>query len=94
MDAERGTAMSEETLSVLMQCRVDAVTRVLHIQMVNVDTGEVVSCSDSSFLLRVTVDTQLATVRCLVRHIGSGDEAHVQSGLNMLGFMQAHLLMD
>ena len=92
MGAKSGIVMSEEILSVLMQCRADAVTHALHVQIVNADTGEAVSCSDSSFLLRMTVDRQLATVRCLIRHIASGDEAHVQSGLNVLAFMRTHLL--
>lgn len=91
-NAERSTAMSEESFSVLMQCRADALTRALHVQIVHVDTGEVVQCSDSSFLLRMTVDTQLAMVRCLIRHIASGDEAYVQSGLTIVGFVHAHLL--
>lgn len=90
--AKSAIVMSEEILSVLMQCRADAVTHTLHVQIVNVDTGEAVSCSDSAFLLRMTVDRQLATVRCLIRHIASGDEAHVQSGLNILAFMRMHLL--
>lgn len=84
--------MSKEALSLLMVCRADPKAQTIHLQIVDVDTGETVVCRDGSFLLRVTVDTNASAVRCLVRHTASGDEIHLQSGLNLLTFIQAHFL--
>lgn len=79
-------------LSLLMSCRTAPDTQTIQLELTNVDTGASVACSDASFLLRVTIDTNMSIVRCLLRHIASGDEVHIQSSLNILAFMQAHLL--
>lgn len=84
--------MSEQTLSLLLSCHADSDISTLHVQLVEVDTGAVVAYRDGSFLLHVSIDTDTAIVRCLVRHIASGDEAHVQSGLNIMAFIQVHLI--
>jgi hypothetical protein len=42
--------------------------------------------------VRVTIDTEQVIIRCLVRHVGSGLEAHVQSGLDLPAFFEACFL--
>jgi hypothetical protein len=84
--------MSEKTLSLLMSCHADFDTSTLHLQLVDVATGIRVEYRDGSFLLHISVDADTAIVRCLVRHVASGDEAHIQSGMNILAFIRAHII--
>lgn len=84
--------MSDETDSILVWYRNYPQKDAIQLRVVRVSTGEEFHFADGNFLLRVSVDVDTSVVRCLVRHIASGDEAHVQSGPSLLAFVQTHLI--
>ncbi len=86
--------MSIESFSFLMWCHHDPQLDTIHLRVVSVSTGEDIQFKKGSFLLRVTVDTDTSIVRCLIRHIASGNEAHVQGGPNLRAFIKANLLKE
>ncbi len=86
--------MGTETFSVILWCWRDLETDAFQLRVVRVDTGEEVHLKDGSFLLRISMDTDASVLRCFVRHIASGREVYVQSGLRLREFIKACLLKD
>jgi hypothetical protein len=86
--------MSSEAYSILLWCQNDPQTDVLQIRAVSVSTGETLQLKDAGFLLRISIDTDTAMVRCMIRHIASGNEAYVQGGPNLKTFIKANLLKE
>ena len=84
--------MGSEALSILVWCWHDLQTETTKLMVVNVDTGEAVHLKNGKFLLRITIERDASLLRCLIRHIASGHEAYVQSGINLLDFVKEHLL--
>src|SRR5436305_10383991 len=84
--------MSSETLSVIVSCWHDDLTRATRLKVVRVDTSEEVQLSDGSFLLRISRDENASVERCYIRHIASGREAYVQGGPHLRAFVKACLL--
>jgi hypothetical protein len=84
--------MSSEEFSILVWCWHDPQTDTTKLRVVNVDTGEEVHLNDGTFLLRISIERDASLLRCLIRHIGSGHEAYMQSGINLLDFVKEHLL--
>lgn len=84
--------MSTETFSAILWCWRDLQTDAFQLRVVRVDTGEEVRLNDGSFLLRVSMDTDASVLRCFVRHMASGREVYVQSGLGLREFVKACLL--
>ncbi len=79
--------MSVETLSLIVWCRQDAQTDVIHARVTYVDTGEAVHVDENTFLLRITTDETTAVERCSIHHIASGRIAHVQGGPHLRAFI-------
>jgi len=86
--------MSSETFSILVWCLHDPQTDVTQFRVVSVSTGEDIHFKDAGFLLRVSIDTDTSAVRCMIRHIASGNEAHVQGGPTLRTFIKANLLKE
>jgi hypothetical protein len=86
--------MSIDSFSFLVWCHNDPQPDTVHLRVVSVSTGEDIQFKKGSFLLRVTVDTDTSIVRCLIRHIASGKETHVQGGPNLRAFIKANLLKE
>ena len=86
--------MSAESFSLLLWCQSDPQTNDIQLRVVSVDTGEDIRFKDASFLLRVFIDPDTSVVRCMIRHIGSGNEAHVQGGPALRAFVKANLLKE
>jgi hypothetical protein len=84
--------MGNEEFSIIIWCWHDPQTDITQLRLVRVDTGEEVPLKDGSFLLRISMDPNASVVRCFIRHIASGREAHVQSGSNLRAFIKACLL--
>ena len=84
--------MDIEEFSIIIFCWHDVQTDATKLRVVSVNTGEAVHLKDGSFLLRISVDRTASLLRCLIRHIASGSEAYVQSGLNLPSFVTEHLL--
>lgn len=84
--------MGSEALSILVWCWHDQQTETTKLRVVNVDTGEAVHLKNGKFLLRITIERDASLLRCLIRHIASGHEAYMQSGINLLDFVKEHLL--
>src|SRR5262245_49550220 len=89
--------MADETISFLVWCKYDPPSnpsRVLVIRVVHADTGEEVSLKDGSYLLRVSTGGKTRTTHCLVRHLESEREVHLQSGQRLPDFVRACLLRE
>lgn len=86
--------MSSETFSVLIWCWHDLPTDTIQLRLVDVETGEEVRFKNSAFLLRISRDEGASLERYLIRHIASGREAHVQSGLGLRSFVKDCLLKN
>jgi hypothetical protein len=86
--------MSNEIFSLLIQCWHSAQTDVMQLRVVRADTGEEIHLNDGTFLLRIFSDTGSSALRCLIRHLASGREAYIQSGLTMRTFIKTCLLAD
>lgn len=84
--------MSNELFSLLLHCWHDTQTDVMQLRLVRADTGEEIHLNDGTFLLRIFLDTDPTTHRCLIRHLASGREAYIQSGLTMRTFIKTCLL--
>ncbi len=84
--------MGNEELSIIIWCWHDVQTGIIQLRLVSVDTGEEVPVKDGSFLLRISKDANTSVVRCFIRHIASGREAHIQSGPNLQAFIKYCLL--
>ena len=84
--------MENEELSVIVWCWSDLPTNATQLRVVNVATGEEVHLSSGSFLLRISIDAKAPVTRCYIRHIASGREVYVQSGLRLREFVKACLL--
>jgi len=79
--------MSGEPLSLILWCRQDAQTDVIHARVTSVDTGETMHVDENTFLLRITTDQTVGVERCSIRHVASGRVAHVQGGPNLRTFI-------
>lgn len=86
--------MDSEALSILVWCWHDQQTDTIKLRVVNVDTGEAVHLKNGNFLLRISIERDASLLRCLIRHIASGHEAYVQSGMNLHTFVKEYLLND
>lgn len=84
--------MSSKNLSLIVWCWYDLPTDAIQVQMTRVDTGENVRVKGGSFLLRISTDEVTSVMRCSIRHIASGREAHVQGGPNLRAFVKDCLL--
>ena len=80
--------MSGEPLSLIVWCRQDALTDVIHARVTSVETGESMHVDENTFLLRITTDETSGVERCSIRHIASGRVAHVQGGPNLRTFIK------
>ena len=86
--------MDIEEISIIIWCWHDLQTDTSKLRVVSVNTGEAVHLNDGSFLLRISVDRHASLLRCYIRHITSGSEAYVQSGIGLQAFIKACLLND
>lgn len=84
--------MSSEPFSVIVRCWYNPQSGITQLRVVRTDTAGEVHLSDSSFLLRVTVDGDAPVTRCLIRHLGSGREAYIQGGQNLLTLIKDTVL--
>lgn len=89
---------ADKTFSVLVWCWNDVsahatpTTPVTRIRVLRLDSGEQVPLKEGSFLLRISTNEDAAVVRCMVRHLPSGEEVHLQSGLALHAFLLSTLL--
>jgi len=84
--------LSSETYSLLVWYWHDGLTDATQLRVVRTDTGEEVHLTDGSLLLRVSTQPDALTTRCLIRHLKSGREVHLQSGQYLLNFVHDYLL--
>lgn len=84
--------MSSETYSFFVWYWHDRLTDATQLRVVRSDTGEEVHLTDGSLLLRISTQPDILTTRCLIRHVKSGREVHLQSGQYLLNFVQDYLL--
>ncbi len=81
-----------KTLSFVVRSWHDPQFGATRVQVVNADSVEEVRLTETSFLVRATVDEQQRVHRCLIRHLGSGHEAYLQGGRGLSAFIKACLL--
>jgi hypothetical protein len=86
--------MSSTPFSFVIWCSHDVQTDTLQVRVIHVDTGKDVLLKDSCFLLRVFVDEDTSVSRCFLRHVSSGREVYLQSGVNLLPFIKGCLATD
>jgi len=84
--------MSSNAHSIIVKCWYNSQTDATHLQVVRTDTAEGVHLSNSTFLLRISVDETAPVERCYIRHIASGREAYVQGGPSLRAFVKTCLL--
>jgi hypothetical protein len=84
--------MSSNTFSVIVKCWYDSQTDTTHLQVVRADKAEEVRLSNSTFLLRISVEEAASVERCYIRHIASGREAYVQGSSSLRAFVKTCLL--
>ena len=80
--------MSGEPVSLIVWCRQDAQTSVIHARVTSVETGESMHVDENTFLLRIITDETSGVERCSIRHIASGRVAHMQGGPNLRTFIK------
>ena len=83
--------MSSTHYSLMVRCQGDITQATTQLQVVRVDTNEAVTLKDGYFLLRITI-SEKGIVRCLLRHLSSEREVHIQSGKHFVSFIQDCLL--
>ena len=86
--------MNSDTFSVFVKCWREPPDDITRIQLTQVDSGDEVLLSNSTFLLRISYDEKTSIERCLIRHVASGREAYVQSGPNFRAFVVDCLLSN
>lgn len=86
--------MGEDALAVVLWCGHDPVIGGVQVRITRIDTAEDVRLRDGSFLLHITTDEKSSVQRCLIRHLASGREVYVQSGLKLRAFIKACLLIN
>ena len=84
--------MSKEIFSVLVWLWHDRQTHTTMLRVQRVDNGEPVRLKDGSFLLRAYTDADVEVIRCLIRHLESGREVHIQSGETLESFLLSTML--
>ncbi len=84
--------MAKNIFSIVVKCWRDLQVGTTHLQVVRTDTAEEVFLDAGSFLLRISVDEAEQVERCLIRHIDSGREVHIQSGSGLRAFIDVCLL--
>lgn len=84
--------MSTETFSILAWCWQDPQTNTTQLRIVRADTAEEVHLNRGSFLLRISRDERSSVERCLIRHLASGRETHIQSSKKLREFIKDCLL--
>jgi hypothetical protein len=75
----------------MVRCQGDITQATTQLQVVRVDIDEAVTLKDGYFLLRITISKK-GVARCLIRHLSSGREVHIQSGKHFVTFIQDCLL--
>lgn len=86
--------MASDIFSIIVKCWRDPQTDTPRLQVVRADTAEEMRLSNTSFLLRISVDEATRVERCFIRHIASGREVYVQSGSGLRAFFESCLLAD
>lgn len=84
--------MSSDQFSVIVRYWYDPQTGTRQVRVVRTDTVDEVRLSDSSYLIRVSVESGAPVTRCLIRHLESGREAFIQGGPNLLALIKDSLL--
>jgi hypothetical protein len=84
--------VSSKIFSLLLHVWRDTQKDTFQTQMIRIDTAEAVQLKDGNFLLRVTINENKGTLRCLIRHLASGREVYIQSGPKLFAFVQDCLL--
>jgi hypothetical protein len=82
--------VSNTNYSLLVRIQRDTALNATMLHVVRVDNAEAVPLKDSHFLLRITM-YEKGVVRCLIRHLSSGREVHIQSGARFISFIQDFL---
>jgi hypothetical protein len=91
-DHDDKDVMSSKTFAVIVRCWYNRHADATQLQVVRVDTAEEAHLNDSNFLLRISIDEAASVVRCFIRHLTSGREAHVQGGASLQAFIKDCLL--
>ena len=84
--------MSKEIFSVLVWFWNDLETHETMVRVQRVDSGEPIQLKDGSFLLRAYTDADVEVIRCLIRHLSSEREVHIQGGAMLESFLLSSLL--
>ena len=84
--------MSSETFSILVRYWHDGQSDTTLLRVVRTDTGEEIRLADGSLLIRVITQPGSPIARYLVRHVKSGREVYLQSGLHLQNFVLDCLL--
>lgn len=83
--------MSSEFFSIIVQYRHTSPQSTTQLQVMRVDTAEIVPINDCSFLVCFSRD-KTAVERYLIRHLTSGCEVYLQSGSGLSTFIKACVL--
>lgn len=84
--------MENEEISIIAWYWLDLQTNATRLRVVSVATGEEVHLNDASFLVRISINAKASVIRCYIRHLASGREAYMQSGLGLRAFVKDCLL--
>lgn len=84
--------MARENFAFQVRCWRSAPTEHTMMQVIDVATGQEVPFEGGNFILQVVLDNEPANMRCKVRHLESGQEIFLQSGLLLPDFIKACLL--
>lgn len=86
--------MSSQKFSFIVWCWHDVQNRSTRLRVLQVDTAKEVALSDSSFLIRVSIDEGSLVERCLIRHLPSGRETYIQGGPGLQTFVNSCLILS
>lgn len=79
--------MNNDFFSIILQCQHTTQQGITQLQVVRVDTAEIIPINDCSFLVRFSRNKK-GVERYIIRHLTSGREAYLQSGSNFSTFIK------
>jgi predicted transcriptional regulator len=83
--------MSNAPFSIILHYRRPLPSHPVELQIVRVDTAEEIILNDADFLLLYWKESNMLE-RCRIRHLMSGREISLQSGLGLYEFVRSCLL--
>ncbi len=84
--------MIPEVCSFAVQVWYSAGADAAYMRVTSIDDPTRLQLAEGAYLVRISTDEAHATTRCLIRHVSSGREAHLQGGAGLHALIRNCLL--